>query len=84
MILIDKEQKEKWEAKIAELENIVKDIGLHTEVSIVYRNICRTRIELYTELLSQATVVHTEKYLEFVNKHQFLEEHYPNGVIIKK
>ena len=47
-------------------------------------NILSTEINIYENLLSEAIVLPVEDGWEQTNKHQFLDEIYPNGVIIKQ
>jgi hypothetical protein len=80
-IYLTEEGKKEIESKIAELEQLSKIETFHASLLV------ETEIQKYKEILSSATILPVEKNWDGVfNKtfsQHFIQEDYPNGVIIK-
>ena len=89
-IFITPQQKEEWEAKIAELESDIEELSQRTQVDykeardkVLIQH--KKELQLFNDLLQIAIVLPVERnWIELdENDIQELEFNYPNGVIIK-
>jgi hypothetical protein len=86
-IYITQQQKEEWEAKVAELEEKLNRIyGDFSKPNGGVYFTWKTQIKTYKEILLMATVLPIEESWDGFDKINlpFKKLQYPNGVIIKK
>jgi hypothetical protein len=87
-IYITQQQKEEWEAKVAELEEKLNRIyGDFSKPNGGVYFTWKTQIKTYKEILLMATVLPIEESWEEFDAallSYIRDEEYPNGIIIKK
>jgi molecular chaperone GrpE (heat shock protein) len=86
-IYLTQEGKQELEAKIAELENQLQLVGNLFENIEHNHNYLSTKLRVYKEILSSATILPVEESWDnAIDTHDVenaFVKHYPNGVIIK-